>query len=154
MQFTKSEYCRLLVLIVVLFVSGVYSHNPASQKTNAPSRRIAYVIARNQIDPEFKYRRLISVLIPKDQFTKEGVLAIVDLIDRKFAKPAVIYLDIYTDVEDVPTQEDYEKGGISASERDAKLRGDYSVIVRIRKGKYGNRFMYFADGRFIDLTTE
>ena len=133
------------IFIVIVLASAGYSQNPTGRAEDFTGGRLSYVIARNEIDPEFKSRRMIDILIPKERFTIEGITALVDLLSKRFSSPKAIYFDIYTDIKDVPTLEDWERGGISGSRNETKFKGDYAVVVRLSKGEFGNRFMYVAD---------
>jgi hypothetical protein len=83
---------------------------------------------------------------PSD-FTKENVRKVVDLVEARFRAPRILYINIFTELQDLETPE--EREGPAASESPTSKRrhiGSNAIIVSAHHGRRTNAFMYFSDG--------
>ncbi len=116
--------CAILSVIFLLLASGE-AKPPSWQGKNLgrvdsaslPYRsKFRYVIAYNLIDPlgpNSTERRSIGVLMEPAAFTEDNLKLLFELVSKRFPDPTLMYVDVFTDLEDIATPEEQESPAMS-----------------------------------------
>jgi hypothetical protein len=149
-----SKYSLILVLIIFFgFTSEAQTtqSNTQSKTFRSPFR---YVIVSNKSDPAIsrkdENRRFVEVLLDGKSFSKENLIALFKLVSRRFPKPNLLYVNLFTSLEDIETPEEREQGKFSDSD-DANASNQSDSAVFIRNGNKMFFYLYAANGDFEEV---
>jgi len=96
--------CAVMCLVIIGGFRPVYS-----QKSDA-NGTFRYVIVDNRIDPsianEDPERRFIEVLINRKSFSKKNLVRLFRLISDRFPNPGLLYVTVFSELNNVPTPEE------------------------------------------------
>lgn len=134
------------LILTLLFLPGMVCSQTA--QSSASGGRIPYVIAFSGIDREDGTRRLVDVLITPEYFTEANLISILRLVDKRFNRPSLIYINFFTQINELPTPEEYDsRSGFSGSHvATARKPTNSATCVRLKRGEYGNCFIFYSDG--------
>lgn len=138
---------------VVIFCCTSGKAQRANIVKSEHSTRLPYAIVFNEVDPEEKDSRQVIVLVKEESFTEDNLIRILKLIEARFPRPAALFLEFFTNLDDIETPEERDAPRMTNHKAGAskKDKGHSAIFIRLSKGKYGNCFMYFADGRFQEV---
>lgn len=104
--------CFILALIpfASMDISAQEHHGKQSPAFRSPFR---YVIVNNEIDSslggDVPERRFIEVLMDSRAFSKKNLTILFQLVSERFSSPKLLYINVFTDLEDVETPEERDK---------------------------------------------
>ncbi len=103
-----------------------------SQKASSP---IKYVIVANKIDPTLgrgdEDRRFVEILINPRSFSKVHLKKVFGLISKRFPEPRLLFVNVFSNLDDVQTPEERERGAIAIDPPPATKTAAKSVTSRI-----------------------
>ncbi len=111
---------KILAFCSLVLCTLTYVHaQQNSNKNRRTSRPFRYVILDNNIDPSLgkddPERRFVEVLMESKAFSRKNLITLFHLISKRFPKPTLLYVNIFTDLEDVATPEEQVEGSGSGS---------------------------------------
>lgn len=148
---------RYFSLLLLLF----FVHSTSfSQNTKVPKPGVSaemnkenrspfrYVIVSDKLDPRLdsrdEDRRFVEVLLDPEAFSKENLTKLFELLRKRFPKPKILTVSLFTNLTDVETPEEREMTKFSDSPG-REFLGDHAVFIRTDKKVFF--YMYFSDGR-------
>lgn len=145
------------LLIISIAAAGVKSQNAANNAESVSFRSpFRYVIAYNKIDRKISSkdedRRFIEVVMDKKSFSKTNLITLFNLISERFPKPKLMYIDVYTDLEDVSTPEEGDQPKMSERDEIHIQYGDMASFTGDGKDKFF--YTYFQNGDFEEVKIE
>jgi len=102
------------IFLAIILTTFFIPCSAQQKKTNNFRSPFRYVIVSNKIDPPVnkkdEKRRFVEVLLDKKAFTKENLITLFQLVSKRFPKPSVLFVNVYTDLEDVETPDERDLG--------------------------------------------
>lgn len=122
------DFVMILLFIALVATAGMVQ---AQTYTKSPFR---YVIVDNRIDPAIdksdEARRFVEILVDNKSFSKEGLTKIFRLVSARFPNPHVLYVNAFTDLNDVETPEEREQPKISNQHFSGPNMKDSAIFIR------------------------
>jgi hypothetical protein len=147
---------RSLILVLLMFFSfaAVAQTKQSDYDSDASRSPFRYVIVSNQFDPALgkgdKNRRFVEVLLDGKSFSKENLIALFKLVSKRFPKPNLLFVNVFTSLEDIETPEEREQGKTSETD-DSNAPNQSDLAVFTRNGKNMFFYMYGANGDFDEV---
>ena len=149
-----SKHLQAAILIILFSIFGAaqtIQTNAKSEEFRSPFR---YAIVSNKIDPAIsrkdETRRFVEVLLDGKSFSKENLITLLKLVSKRYPKPHLLYVNVFTSLEDVETPEEREQSKISGSDNSsASNQSDLAVFIRTKEKSFF--YIYFADGDFDEV---
>lgn len=153
----------LLLLLLVSCASLSFTQKRAGQKKTVPPNEMdekirspfRYVIVSDRVDPKLdkkdEDRRFVEALLDPASFSKENLIELFRLLSKRFPKPEVLNVTLFTNLIDVETPDERDLPKFSDS-LGGKFVGDHAVFVRTREGAFF--YMYFANGDFEEIVVK
>jgi hypothetical protein len=135
----------LVILVLILSGSGsTIARNDRSEVTAQfrlrTSSSFRYAIVRNEVAKALPTRQ-VWVLMEERAFTEENLKSLYQLVIKRYPEPYDLNIWVYTKLEDVPTPEEAEEGGMSEVKDSPALSGaPTAVCVRNERTEYINYF--------------
>ncbi len=156
------NYRTTYLYVFVALVISMASINTMGQKITKLKDQVnefrspfRYVIVSNKLDPAVSQkdetRRFVEVLLDKKSFSKENLILLFRLISTRFPKESILFVNVYTDLEDIETPEERDIGKISELSGSilAPNPQDSAIFTRSRNEK--NIIMNFANGDYDEI---
>jgi hypothetical protein len=142
---------KLIAAIVFMLLALIPSIAAQSGRDS-----VRYVIAFSDIERHDQEMRSVSVLIKPESFSESVIADLVTRIGRRFEKPTLLYINIYSNLDDVETPEEHDRAGSSetpemAMKQRAKPRNNSAYCVRLETSSFGNCHMILSDGTIRDI---
>ncbi|MGE3467273.1 MAG: hypothetical protein AB7J13_10100 [Pyrinomonadaceae bacterium] len=109
---------------------------PKQAANQASFSAFRYVIIANTTDfdeDRMLAGRSVEVLMDGQKFSEGNLRSFFSLISTRFPDPRLLYVTVYTSLEQAPTPEERDKGGASEMPDDGK-NGKYLWALYIRNG--------------------
>ncbi len=113
-----------LGLLLTVSIAGEVNNEQMAQRTNRSPFR--YVIVSNEViddsgtPPKDAYR-YVEVLLDEKAFSENNLKELFKLVSRRFPKPRVLDVQVYTNLQDIETPEERESGKMSEAPHDPSL---------------------------------
>ena len=109
-----------------------------------------YVIVNERVEPSLggndEPRRFVEILLDAKKFSKENLTALFKLVAERYPKPELLFVQVYTSLEDIDTPEEADLGKTSGGGNSAAPNlSDSAVFTRSRERSF--YYMNFADGK-------
>ena len=146
--------CATFAMAFMLsFNNCISAQNTKQSRDDAIFRSpFRYVIFYNRFEPKLgrkdEDRRSVGVLLDAKSFSKENLIVLFRLVAKRFPKPHLLYIDVFTNLDDAETPEEGEAGGLSETDAPG-LTNDNAVFIRANKKAFF--YMYFANGDFDEV---
>lgn len=135
-QMLLSSFIALLVISACMDVSAQQRPEKRILVFRSPFR---YVIVHNEIDPSLggtdSERRFIEVLIDNKSFSKKNLIMLIQLISERFPSPGLLYVNVFSNLEDVETPEEREKPKTSNTYSSSPNQKVTATFVRLPNNK-------------------
>lgn len=129
--------CSLGLMLTVVLLCAPLGYSQTV--LNSPNQTSRYAIVFNQVDPPAdksdEARRFIEIIVAKDAFSKEGLTKIFTLVSNRYPKPPVLYIEAFTDLNDIETPEERELGKTSNTHEPGPGMKDSASFTRYEKRK-------------------
>ncbi|MBL8125173.1 MAG: hypothetical protein JNJ39_13800 [Blastocatellia bacterium] len=126
----------LLVLVLGPMTALFAQSNRNITKPTIPFR---YVITENSIDdpddPKIASRH-IELLLDQRSFSEQNLKLLFTLVSKRFPQPNLLFVDVYTSLEQAPTPEERDLGGTSNLEDQTNNRHLWAIYVRNKNDEY------------------
>jgi hypothetical protein len=149
----KQKMVIVTYLLIIMFadVSVLSQETSPADKNTKYRSPFRYVIVANEVEPAInkndEARRTVTTLLDKKSFSKENLVTLFRLVSKRFPRPKLLYIHVYTDLADVETPEEADIGKFSDySDCMGLCMQDSAIFIRHNKKKLF--YIYFADGRF------
>ena len=136
-----------LGLLLTVSIAGEVNNKQMAQRTNRSPFR--YVIVGNEViddsgtPPKDAYR-YVEVLLDEKAFSENNLKELFRLVSKRFAKPKVLHVQVYTNLEDTETPEEREGAKMSEAPYDPPL-DKYHQAFFLRDADGGEWFTYNAN---------
>lgn len=146
---------RGIWVLVVLAVSSATAISQKAGKHSVGTKAsvLRYVIVHNEVDPSLgrgdSDRRFVEALMDPRSFSKKNVAVLGRLVSNRFAAPALLYINIFTSLNDVETPEERDESKVSNSASDGPNRRDTSTCVRLNNNL--RCLIYFYNGKHDEI---
>ena len=111
-----------------------------------------YVIVSDKFDPKIGEgdddRRFIEILMDKKSFSKKNLITLFQLVAKRYPKPALLYIDVFTNLDDIETPEESEQPKLSGT-RGAKMPTNNAIFTRANNKMFF--YIYFGNGDFEEV---
>lgn len=147
----KIHYPLFLFCIAFLIFCANLTAFGQSKQNITFSYPFRYEIITNNIDPKLdktdEDRRFMDILISPEKFTKPNLKMLFKHLSKRFRYPNTFYIDVYSDLNDIPKKGEIQP--ITESKSSYTIKGDMAIFTR---GKYSKYFLiYFKDGDFDEV---
>jgi hypothetical protein len=146
---------KYLLIAVVIILFGNFGNAQTTQvKVNSETFRspFRYVIVSNKTDPAISRkdepRRFVEVFLDSKSFTKENLITLLKLVSKRYPKPNLLYIAVFTNLDDIETPEEREQSKFSDTEG-GELTSDNAIFIRTREKSFF--YIYFANGDFDEV---
>ncbi len=131
----KALAVSILFVAFVSYLGEEASGQQSSPGTNIKYRSpIRYVVVYDRVDPslgpEDSESRFVEVLIDNKNFSEKSIKRLAGLICTRFAVPTVMYINIYTNLEDVQTPEERDEVLLAHGRSAGPTPSNRATIVR------------------------
>ena len=110
-------------------IPGVWKKSMSQGADRAPFR---YVIVSNEGEGRRPKRgdgyRYVEVLLDERAFSENNLKELFRLVSKRFSTPRALHVQVYTNLEDVETPEEKEKGKISETPFDPNLERHHQAF--------------------------
>ena len=112
-----------IVLCIVILVSfgqyRIFPQNGRDRSSKDPRAATRYVIIDNHLDPPIDLTdsegRFVEILLADKSFGKDNLIDVFRLISKRFPKPELLFVNVFTSLEYIQTPEERDLGGMSDS---------------------------------------
>lgn len=102
-----------LVLCCLAVAPSGYAQQTKDGKPKSDRSPFRYIIASDKIDPKLtptdEERRFVEVLMKRSSFNVRNLTVLFELLSKRFPFPNTLYVEVYTDLEDIQTPEERER---------------------------------------------
>ena len=146
---------NLIFSILVFFFVGVgsasvYAQSPKRTEYNSFRSKFRYVVVYSELERSVKKgkydTRFVDVLIDKRAFSVQNLRILFDLLSKRFPKPHTLFVTVYTDLEDIETPEEHERGRFSETTDSTDLPNEQDTAIFTREGRTKNVVINYANG--------
>lgn len=146
----KTLFETIKILVVLSILTGIgMTQSLGKRSAGEKEPAIRYVIVHNEIDPSLgegdSERRFVEILMDSRVFTKRNVAVLGERVSKRFLNPSLLYINVFTSLDDVETPEERDGPKISNSASDGPNRKATATCVRINNNL--RCLIYFADGK-------
>ena len=142
----------LILLFIVIFSTFVEAQTKRTSADLSVFRSpFRYVIVHNEVDPAIskddEASRFVEVLLDGKSFSKENLIVLLKLISKRFPKPYILHINVFTSLEDLETPEERDQPKISGTDcSSCPEASDNAVFTRANKKSFF--YIYKANGDF------
>lgn len=136
--------------LISLLLSAISFGQSAPKTSRKPFRSpVRYVVYYDAVDPALhaqdESRRFLDILLDKKAFSKRNLSRLFRYLANRYPTPTILTVQLFTDLEDVETPEEAERGRFSDEDG---LPPKYDHAVFIRNGEEMFYYIYYANGHF------
>jgi len=145
----KNYFVNLNLLATFLLLSALPLDLYGQSKTPVVSTSTInsvprYALVGNWLDDEKEwdpndpkvYSRHVEVLIERKDFSEKNLRTLLGLVSKRFPSPVKLFVNVYTDLDQVLTPEERDSGVTSEIEGGEERQHFWAIYVRTRNDEY------------------